>query len=40
MTRLKQEYKINKDEAGNEFYKLILNNSYGHNILNKEIFKV
>jgi hypothetical protein len=36
MTKLKQEPKLNKDCAGDEFYKLVLNGSYGYDIMNEE----
>jgi hypothetical protein len=38
MIKLRQESKLNKDSAGDEFYKLVLNGSYGYDIMNEEKF--
>jgi hypothetical protein len=38
MTRLRQEAKLHRDGAGDEFYKLVLNGSYGYDIMNEEKF--
>jgi hypothetical protein len=38
MTRLRQEAKLFGDGAGDEFYKLVLNGSYGYDIMNEEKF--
>jgi hypothetical protein len=38
MTRLRQEAKLVGDGAGDEFYKLVLNGSYGYDIMNEEKF--
>jgi hypothetical protein len=38
MTKLVQESKLRGDGAGNEFYKLVLNGSYGYDIMNEEKF--
>jgi hypothetical protein len=38
MTRLRQEAKLRGDGAGYEFYKLVLNGSYGNDIMNEEKF--
>jgi hypothetical protein len=38
MTRLRQEAKLRGDGAGDEFYKLVLNGSYGYDIMNEEKF--
>jgi hypothetical protein len=36
MTKLRQRAKLHGDCAGDEFYKLVLNGSYGYNIMNKK----
>jgi hypothetical protein len=38
MTRLRQEAKLRGDGVGDEFYKLVLNGSYGYDIMNEEKF--
>jgi hypothetical protein len=38
MTRLRQKSKLN-DSAGDEFYKLVLNGSYGYDIMNEAKWK-
>jgi hypothetical protein len=38
MTKLRQESKLWGDGAGDEFYKLVLNGSYGYDIMNEEKF--
>jgi hypothetical protein len=38
MTKLRQQSKLNRDSAGDEFYKLVLNGSYGYDIMNEEKF--
>jgi hypothetical protein len=38
MTRLRQEAKLRGDGGGDEFYKLVLNGSYGYDIMNEEKF--
>jgi hypothetical protein len=38
MTRLRQDIKLREDNTGDEFYKLVLNRSYGYDIINKEKF--
>jgi hypothetical protein len=38
ITRLRQEAKLSGDGAGDEFYKLVLNGSYGYDIMNEEKF--
>jgi hypothetical protein len=38
MTRLRQEATLRGDGAGDEFYKLVLNGSYGYDIINEEKF--
>jgi hypothetical protein len=38
MTRLREEAKLFSDGAGDEFYKLVLNGSYGYDIMNEEKF--
>jgi hypothetical protein len=36
MTKLRQRAKLHGDGAGDEFYKLVLNGSYGYDIMNEE----
>jgi hypothetical protein len=38
MSRLRQESKLRGDGAEDEFYKLVLNGSYGYDIMNEEKF--
>jgi hypothetical protein len=38
MTRLRQKTKLSNNKAGDEFYKLVLNSSYGYDIMNEEKF--
>jgi hypothetical protein len=38
MTRFRQEAKLSGDGAGDEFYKLVPNCSYGYDIMNEEKF--
>jgi hypothetical protein len=38
MTKLRQEAKLRDDGAGDEFYNLVLNGSYGYDIMNEEKF--
>jgi hypothetical protein len=38
MTKLREEAKLRGDGVGDEFYKLILNGSYGYDIMNEEKF--
>jgi hypothetical protein len=38
ITKLRQESKLREDGTGNEFYKLVLNGSYGYDIMNEEKF--
>jgi hypothetical protein len=38
MTKLRQRAKLHGDEAGDEFHKLVLNGSYGYDIMNEEKF--
>jgi hypothetical protein len=38
MTKLRQRAKFHGDGAGDEFYKLVLNGSYGYDITNEEKF--
>jgi hypothetical protein len=38
MTKLRQESKLRGDGVGDEFYKLVLNGSYGYDIMNEEKF--
>jgi hypothetical protein len=38
MTKLRQRAKLHGDGAGDEFYKLVLNGSYGYDIMNEEKF--
>jgi hypothetical protein len=40
MTKLRQESKLRGDGAGDEYYKLVLNGSYGYDIINKEKFSI
>jgi hypothetical protein len=38
ITKFRQKSKLNGDSAGDEFYKLVLNESYRYDIMNEEKF--